>query len=103
MAIGPQYQILPAERTHQHDQARLGQMEICQQRVYDAKAITGIDKYIRIALTSFDALFTRSFASSSGGMFQRANRGRAYSHDAPSVGLCLIACAASAEISYHSR
>ena len=62
-------------------------MKVCQQRVYDAKAIAGIDKRVRLALPGLYPIFAGSFLSKLRGVFKGADGGCAHGHHAPLLGL----------------
>jgi hypothetical protein len=88
MAVCVHYQFFSAERAHQHQQRRLRQMEVCQQRVHDAKAIAGIDEYVCLALSGFHAIVS----GACGSILQGSNGGCAHRYYAPVLSFRSIDC-----------
>src|SRR5271169_2320252 len=65
-------------------------MKVGQQRVYDAKAMAGIDKHVRLASTGLYAIFADALRGELCCVLQCANCGCAHGHHAPPLGFRLV-------------
>ena len=83
VAVGAEDIFLSSQSADQHEERRLGQVEIGQERSDDPEFVAGIDE--EIGFTGAGADFTRLLR----GVFESPHGGRAYSYDAAGLAACL--------------
>src|SRR4051794_8979050 len=84
VAVGGENALATGKRADQHEQARLGQVEVSEQRGYHAKTKAGRDEYLGLAAVGDKC----GAAGLQCAMFKRPNHRGADGEDAAAVAKC---------------